>query len=153
MTPFDALSGIANACQATPTMVTGGQPTAEQLAAFKAAGGVLVLDIRDPMEARPFNEPAKVKELGLEYVNIPVVAGQVNEAILERILDVVRKNQGRQILFHCASGNRVGGALIPHLMLDLGMEEEDAIAEAMRIGLRSPEMMQWGLEYVAGHQK
>jgi protein tyrosine phosphatase (PTP) superfamily phosphohydrolase (DUF442 family) len=150
MTTFDALFGIANACQATPTMVTGGQPTAEQLAAFKAAGGVLVLDIRDPMEARPFNEPAKLQELGLEYVNIPVVAGQVNEAILERILDVVRKNQGRQMLFHCASGNRVGGALLPHFILDLGMEEEDAIAEAMRIGLRSPEMMQWGLEYVAG---
>ena len=150
MTTFDALSGIANACQATPTMVTGGQPTAEQLAAFKAAGGVLVLDIRDPMEARPFNEPAKMKELGLEYANIPVVAGQVNEAILERILEVIRANQGRQILFHCASGNRVGGALIPHFMLDLGMEEEDAIAEAMRIGLRSPEMMQWGLEFVAG---
>lgn len=151
MTTFDALSGIANACQATPTMVTGGQPTAEQLAAFKAAGGALVLDIRDPMEARPFNEPAKLQELGLEYVNIPVVAGQVNEAILERILDVVRKNQGRQILFHCASGNRVGGALLPHFILDLGMEEEEGIAEAMRIGLRSPEMMQWGLEYVASH--
>ena len=51
------------------------------------------------------------------------------------------------MLFHCGSGNRVGGALIPYFMLDLGMEEDDAIAQAMRIGLRSPEMMQWGLEY------
>jgi len=153
MTAFDALSGIANAGQATATMITGGQPTAEQLAAFKAAGGALVLDIRDPMEARPFNEPAKLAELGLEYVNVPVVAGQVNEAVLDRILEVVRKNQERQILFHCASGNRVGGALIPHLMLDLGMEEEDAIAQAMRIGLRSPEMMQWGLGYAEGRRK
>lgn len=152
MTPFDAVSGIANACQATPTLVTGGQPTAEQLQAFKAAGGAVVLDIRDPMEPRPFNEPAKMKELGLEYVVVPVVAGQTNDSIMERILEAVRKHREKQMLFHCGSGNRVGGALIPYFMLDLGMEEDDAIAQAMRIGLRSPEMMQWGLEYVAGRK-
>jgi hypothetical protein len=27
------------------------------------------------------------------------------------------------------------------------MDEEAAIEEAMRVGLRSPEMLQWGLEY------
>jgi len=151
MTPFDAVAGIANACQATPTMITGGQPTAEQLQAFKAAGGAVVLDIRDPMEPRPFNEPAKLKELGLEYVVVPVVAGQTSDASMERILETVRKHKDRQMLFHCGSGNRVGGALIPYFMLDLGMAEEDAIAQAMRIGLRSPEMMQWGLGYVAAH--
>ena len=151
MTPFDALSGIANACQATPTLITGGQPSAEQLAAFKKAGGAVVLDIRDPMEPRPFNEPAKMKELGLEYVIVPVVAGQTNDAILERILATVRAHKDRPMLFHCGSGNRVGGALIPYFMLDLGMDEEAAIEQAMRIGLRSPEMMQWGLGYVAAH--
>ncbi len=147
MSTFDAVSGIANACQATPTMVTGGQPSAEQLQAFKAAGGAVVLDIRDPMEPRPFNEAAKMKELGLEYVVVPVVAGQTDDSVLERILAIVRKHKDRPMLFHCGSGNRVGGALIPYFMLDLGMEEDDAIAQAMRIGLRSPEMMQWGLEY------
>lgn len=150
MSTFDALSGIANACQATPTMVTGGQPTAEQLAAFKAAGGAVVLDIRDPMEPRPFDEPAKLKALGLEYVNVPVVAGQVGEAQMERILAAVRANKEKQMLFHCGSGNRVGGALIAYFMLDLGMDEEAAVEQAMRVGLRSPEMMQWGLGYVAG---
>ena len=152
MTPFDAVAGIANACQATPTLITGGQPTAEQLAAFKKAGGAVVLDIRDPMEPRPFNEPAKMKELGLEYVVVPVVSGQTSDAVMERILETVRKYKDRPMLFHCGSGNRVAGALIPYFMLDLGMDEEAAIEQAMRIGLRSPEMMQWGLGYVASRQ-
>ncbi|HEU4568986.1 MAG TPA: sulfur transferase domain-containing protein [Gemmatimonadales bacterium] len=150
-TPFDALKNLTNACQATPTLVTGGQPDAQQLAAFKAAGGKVVLDIRDPMEPRPFPEPSEAARLGLEYVNIPVTAGQVDDAVLERILDVVRTHKDDPMLFHCGSGNRVGGALIPYFMLDLGMEEEDAITLAMRVGLRSPEMMQWGLGYVASH--
>jgi protein tyrosine phosphatase (PTP) superfamily phosphohydrolase (DUF442 family) len=153
MTTFDAVAGIANACQATPTLITGGQPDAAQLTAFKAAGGAVVLDIRDPMEARPFDEPALMKELGVEYVNVPVVAGQVDEQILERILATVRANKGKQMLFHCGSGNRVGGALIPYFILDLGMEEEEAIEQAMRIGLRSPEYMQWGLSYAQERSK
>ena len=46
-----------------------------------------------------------------------------------------------------AAGNRVGGALIPFFMIDQGMEEEDAVTQAMRVGLRSAELMEWGLEY------
>ena len=151
MSTFDALSGIANACQATPTMITGGQPTAEQLMAFKAAGGAVVLDLRDPMEPRPFDEPGTMKALGLDYVVVPVVAGQVGDKQMELILAAIRANKDKQMLFHCGSGNRVGGALIAYFMLDLGMEEEEAIEQAMRVGLRSPEMMQWGRGYVAAH--
>ena len=149
MTTFDALAGLTNACQATPNIVTGGQPTAEQIAAFKKAGGAVVLDIRDPMEPRPMDEPKAVKEAGLEYVNVPVVSGQVSAAQIEKITEVLRANAGKQILFHCASANRVGGSIIPYLMLDLGMEEEDATELAMRIGLRSAEYLQVALEYVA----
>ena len=115
MTTFDALSGLTNACQATPNIVTGGQPTAEQIVAFKKAGGGVVLDIRDPMEPRPLNEPKVAKEAGLEYVNVPVVSGQVSEAQIEKITEVLRANAGKQFLFHCASANRVGGSIIPCL--------------------------------------
>ena len=149
MTTFDALAGLTNACQATPNIVTGGQPTAQQIAAFKKAGGGVVLDIRDPMEPRPLDEPKTVKDAGLEYVNVPVVSGQVSAAQIEKITEVLRANAGKQILFHCASANRVGGSIIPYLMLDLGMEEEDATELAMRIGLRSAEYLQVALEYVA----
>jgi hypothetical protein len=32
-------------------------------------------------------------------------------------------------------------------MLDQGFEEEDAVGQAMRVGLRSAELMEWGAEY------
>lgn len=152
MTPFEALSGIANACQVTPNLIGGGQPTAEQLAAFKAAGGAVVLDIRDPMEPRPMDEPTAAKGSGLEYINIPVVTGTQDDALMDRLLEALRASQGKQILLHCNSGNRVGGALIAYLMLDLGMDEDAATELAMKSGLRSAEMMQWGLEYVASRR-
>ena len=78
---------------------------------------------------------------------IPVTTGQVTDATLERIVDALRKAHDRTTLFHCASGNRVGAALIPYLVLDQGMEEEDAVQQALRVGLTSSELMAWGLSY------
>jgi protein tyrosine phosphatase (PTP) superfamily phosphohydrolase (DUF442 family) len=150
---FQALSSVANACQILPNVVSGGQPNAQQLRALKEAGGGIVLDVRDPMESRPVDEAALVRELGMEYVNIPVRAGSLDDATLDRILAVLRGAGDRTVFFHCGSGNRVGGALIPYFMLDQGMEEQDAVDQAMRVGLRSAEIMEWGLSYVRRNQK
>jgi protein tyrosine phosphatase (PTP) superfamily phosphohydrolase (DUF442 family) len=150
--PFQALSGLANACQILPNVITGGQPNAVQLRALKDAGGEIVLDIRDPMEPRLVDEPALVRELGMEYVNIPVRAGSLDDATLDRILAVLRAAGERTVFFHCGSGNRVGGALIPYFMLDHAMEEEDAVDQAMRVGLRSAEILEWGLDYARRNQ-
>ncbi len=144
---FQAISGVANACQILPNVLTGGQPTAEQLNALKAAGGDIVLDLRDPIEPRPVDEPALVRELGMQYVNIPVRSGSLDDATLQEVLTVLRGAGDRTIFFHCGSGSRVGGALIPYFILDQGMEEEDAVGQAMRVGLRSAEYMEWGLDY------
>jgi protein tyrosine phosphatase (PTP) superfamily phosphohydrolase (DUF442 family) len=148
---FDAMQGIANACQLFPNVVTGGQPSATNLEAFKAAGGAVVLDLREPMEPRPLDEPAVVSRLGMEYVNVPVSAGRMNDETIDQVLDVMRRAGNRTVLVHCASGNRVGGALLPHLILDQSLDEEDAVNQAMRVGLRSAEMLEWGLDYARRH--
>jgi protein tyrosine phosphatase (PTP) superfamily phosphohydrolase (DUF442 family) len=150
---FQAVRGVANACQILPNVITGGQPNAAQLRALKDAGGEMVLDVRDPMEPRPLDEAALVRELGMEYVNVPVRAGSLDDATLERVLSVLRSAGPRTVFFHCGSGNRVGGALIPYFILDQGMEEQDAVDQAMRVGLRSAEMMEWGLDYARRNQE
>lgn len=150
---FQAVGGVPNACQILPNVVTGGQPTAEQLEALNEAGGAIVLDLRDPMEPRPVDEAALVRQLGMEYVNVPVRAGALDDLVLERVLGVLRAAGDRMVFVHCGSGNRVGGALLPYLMLDQGMEEEDAVEQAMRVGLRSAEMLEWGLDYVRRNPK
>ena len=146
-TPIDALRGVANACLLTPQVVTGGQPTATHLAALGAAGGGVVLDLRDRMEPRPIHEAQAARAAGLEYVNIPVTAHTQNDATLERVLGVLRGAGDKTVFVHCGSGNRVGAALIPWLILDQGFDDEDAVNQAMRVGLRSADLMEWGLDY------
>ena len=149
--PLGALHGVVNACEPLPGVLTGGQPEAHHLEALAASPGAIVLDIRDPMEPRSFDEPKLARSLGLDYVNVPVSSGTLSDATLDRILEVLRGAGDRRVFFHCGSGNRVGGALIPYLMIDKGLDEEAAIEAAMRVGLRSPELLQWGLDYTQRH--
>ena len=151
-TPMQALAGVRNACQLLPTVVTGGQPALADLAAFKAAGGQVVLDLRDPMEPRPLEEPDQTRALGLEYVVVPVTPGTMTDETLDRILGVLRQAGDRTVFVHCGSGNRVGGAMLAFLILDHGFEEEDAVDQAMRVGLRNAGYMEWGLDYARRHR-
>src|SRR5256886_1791746 len=134
---LDAITGIPNACEPIPGIVTGGQPAPEHLAALKRAGCEVVIDIREAMEPRPFKTPDALVQAGLEYRNIPVGHGAVSDATFSRLVDAVRELAGkRPALVHCSSGNQIGRAPIPYFMLEQGLEEEDAVAHAMRVGLR-----------------
>ena len=146
-TTFQALERVPNACQILPNVVTGGQPSTADLQAFRESGGRIVIDLRDPMEPRPLDEPATAARLGLDYIVVPVTAGTMNDATLKRIHDILREAGDRPVFVHCGSGSRVGGALLPHLVLEHGLTEEDAVAQAMRIGLRSADLLEWGLDY------
>ena len=145
---LEAIAGLANACEPLPGIVTGGQPTAEHLVALKGAGGDVVLDLREPMEQRPYRTPDAVRAAGLEYVNIPFGQGDIRDATFEAALRTVRQLAGRKrVLVHCSSGSRVGAALVPYLILDQGFEEEDAMNEAMRIGTRNAGLLEQALDY------
>ena len=146
---LSAIAGVRNAHEPFPGLVTGGQPTDEHLAALKAAGCEVVLDLRDPMEPRAFDEPDRVRAAGMEYVNIPVSGASMRDETLALVRDTVANLAGdRKAFLHCGSGNRVGATLIPYMMLDRGIGEEDAVNQAMRIGARSVELIEWALDYV-----
>lgn len=151
MSLLNAIAAAPNAGQPLPWMVTAGQPSADHLRTAADAGVKVVIDLRDPMEPRPFDEAATVASLGLTYINIPVGPATLTEATLDRILAAVREHADTPTLLHCVSANRVGAALIPYFILDQGMGEQDAVDAAMRVGLRSAEMMEWGMEYARKH--
>jgi protein tyrosine phosphatase (PTP) superfamily phosphohydrolase (DUF442 family) len=147
-TLLEALAGVPNPSQPLPQLLTAGQPSPRHFAALRAAGLEVVLDIRDRMEPRPFDEPDVVRAAGLDYVNVPVAHGCLTDELMERVLAVVRDNRHRSLLFHCASGNRVAGPMIAYLMLDRGLGEGDAIQEGLKMGLRGADVLEWGLDYV-----
>lgn len=152
MSLFAAAQDIVNATSPLPWLIVAGQPTDTQLATLRAAGVQAVIDLRDPMEPRPFDEPETVSGLGMNYVNAPVVFGALSDAGMDRVLGALRATNDMPTLLHCNSANRTGGPLIAYLMLDEGMDEQAAVDAAMRSGLRSAELMEWATAYARKRQ-
>jgi protein tyrosine phosphatase (PTP) superfamily phosphohydrolase (DUF442 family) len=152
MSLVSSIPGLINGSEPLPWLVTSGQPSLAQLEAAREAGVTTVIDLRDPMEQRPFDEATEVERLGMTYHNFPVASGALDDATLERILTVLRAQAGTPTLLHCASANRTGGPLIAYLLVDEGRDEQAAVDTAMRAGLRSAEVMQWGVEYGRNHK-
>lgn len=148
---LDAARGLPNASQPLPNLITAGQPDKADLQALMAAGVKTILDLRAQSEWRWMDEPDQARAQGFTYYNVPVGPTPLNDDLMNQILAVLRKHKGEPMLFHCKSANRVGGAILPFLMLDERMEEEDAVAAAQRIGLRSREYLEWGLDYARRH--
>lgn len=146
---LDAIAGVPNASEPVPGLVTGGQPSAAQLESLHAAGCAVVLDARDPMEPRPMrDEAAAVAAAGMTYINVPLSHTPSDVAPLGRLRELLAGvGADRPMLLHCTSGNRIAAALIPYLMLDRGMSEDDAVALALRLGARDAGLIEWALDY------
>lgn len=152
-TPIHSLApAMLNAFCPLPGVATGGQPAPSDLRALAHAGYRSILDIRGPEEPRGFDEVRLVREAGLEYINVPVGHGPLADDVFDRVRAVLRDEARRPLLFHCASGNRVGLMLIPYLMLDEGKSPREALQVAVQVGLSSPQLAHLALDYVRRQQ-
>ena len=148
------LGDLQNACRPYPWLVTGGQPSAKTLEALAKAGIRDVFDLRGTSEPRDFDEPAVVRSLNLHYLAIPVTPADFSDSKFTAFRHhLTAHGPDRPLFLHCASGNRVGAALLPWLVLDKGLSEDAALELARTVGLRSPELTRLALEYIRSHEE
>jgi len=104
---------IPNARTPIPGVLSGGQPTRDQIAAAGTAGYKTVINLRPDTEPGFEWEAAAVKAGGMTYVSIPVAgtAGLTKENVAR--FDAALKDAAAKgpALLHCASGNRIGALL------------------------------------------
>lgn len=92
-------------------LVTGGQPSQDELAALKAAGVTKVINLRGPDEKVAFDPRAEAEALGMEYVSLPISGAGDVTADNARKLHQLLQQEDEPVFLHCASGNRVGALL------------------------------------------
>lgn len=147
----EAVAAIPYGRRAIEGIATAGQPSAASLTALRAAGYRTVIDLRAQDEPRGYDEPAAARAAGLDYIAVPVSSPVVPAESFDRVRELLRDPARRPALIHCATANRVGGLVLPYLMLDAGLSSDDALALARRVGLRSPEYARAALDYVHQH--
>ena len=119
-------------------ITSSGQPDAEAFEIVAGSGYVAVIDMRGPDENRGLDEKAVVEELGLEYIEFPLVGGAAISFANAQQLDTLLADFDGPVLLHCGSGNRVGAILALRHSLK-GADAEDALAYGKSAGLTSLE--------------
>ena len=132
---------------------TGGRPTPEQLARLQDAGVRTVIDLIPGEEHDLDAERSAARELGLGFVSLPVRAADPTPEQADAFLAITADAGIYPILLHCASGNRAGAFWMIRRMLVDGWPEPRAEEEARRIGLKSPNLLDFAREYVREHAR
>ena len=146
--PVKETLGNINNLSVTDGFYLAGQPTEADIALLKEQGVKTVVDLRRPTEDRGFDEAKVVADAGLTYIPVPFGSDELNDEILDQLRAVLNNAENQPALVHCGGANRVGAVWLAYRALDIGLSEEDALAEAKAVGLSSESMEQTALEYV-----
>ncbi len=92
-----------------PNLVTCAQIRPEDLRGVVKARFTTLINCRPDGEApdQPTSAEleAEAKEVGLDYVHVPILTGHVTEAATRAFADAVAKSKGQALAF-CSNGNR-----------------------------------------------
>lgn len=130
-----ALLPIANARIPLEGVLSGGQPTREQIDAAARAGFVTVINLRADGEPGFDWEADAVQADGMRYVRVPIAGAddltRENVTLFDAALRDAR--DAGPTLMHCGSGNRIGAMLA---LRAAWLEERDPV-DALDYGLAS----------------
>ena len=147
--------GITNFTKVDAVVACGGATETSALAGLKADGFKTIINLRQPTEqgANIEQNAAAAQELGLNYVNIPVNGQAPDPKTVDRFLETIANKANQPAFIHCASASRVGAYWLVKRVLQDGWTIEKATEEAKLIGLRSPALEKFAVDYIAGHKK
>src|SRR5215203_7176412 len=118
----------------------GGQPTETALRDLKSRGVTTVINLRMPEEMKQigFDEAALVKELGMNYVHIPMRGSAENPygpKQLDQFAAAIASADGK-VLLHCTVAWRASHLWAAYLIRDRGVPAATAISQTRSINLR-----------------
>jgi uncharacterized protein (TIGR01244 family) len=133
--------GIPNATFPEPGIMAAGQPTGEQVQLLAEDGYKTIIDLRAPDEPRGFDEREAARQNGMVYRNIPVTFDNLGHATLDRFFEAMERAE-RPVVVHCAGSVRAGALYYAWLVLEKGVEPEEALKRGKAAGLRQPELIE-----------
>lgn len=116
-------------------LAIAGQITSEQLKQIAEAGYKSVLNLRSPDEAGfQSSEQLNPQLLGLQYVNLPVKATEINPQVALQVFQKINE-LSKPTLVHCDSGMRAITIVFMYIATKQGISLDLAFKQAINLGL------------------
>lgn len=147
--------GITNFSRVDATVGCGGATQPAAMAELKKQGFVSVVNLRLATEpgANVDEGRAAAETAGLKYIHLPLDSSKPDPTVVERFLTAVSDTRNQPVYIHCGSANRVGAVWMIKRALKDGWQIDRASEEAEAIGLTSPRLRDFAIEYILTHMK
>jgi uncharacterized protein (TIGR01244 family) len=149
------VAGVTNFAKLESTIACAGATTPAGVAEVKKLGYKTVINLRQANEAGAEieAEAAAAKQAGVKYFHLPVNGSAPDPAIVDQFLSAVGAPENQPVFIHCASGNRAAALwMIKRLVVD-GWDTDRASTEATALGLTSPALKTFAMDYAASHKR
>ncbi|MDH3337487.1 MAG: protein tyrosine phosphatase family protein [Gammaproteobacteria bacterium] len=109
---------------------TGGHFVEGGLAAIHEQGIRVVIDLRDKP---PANQKQRLAELGIEWINIPVVWASPEKVDFERFSDAMSKHAADNVLVQCQANYRASAMTYLYRVLEQQIPEAEARKDLLAV--------------------
>jgi uncharacterized protein (TIGR01244 family) len=145
---------LARVRQFDTGLAVAGELSHADVNAIATAGYRMVLDLRANGESGlgglcPEAEQTLVQQLGLEYLQVPVLVGAYNDAAVAQVRRILRERTGPALL-HSSHGGRALALGLIHLACDHGATLGECYARAGAMGVdwaRTPTLLTFWIDY------
>jgi uncharacterized protein (TIGR01244 family) len=149
------VEGITNFAQVETTVACAGAVKPGSVANIKKMGFASIVNLRLATEqgADIDEEAAAAKAAGITFIHLPFNGGMPDSAVAEKFIKIVTEPANTPAFIHCASGNRAAALwMIKRVLVDK-WDNDRALEEANALGLTSPALKTFALDYIQSHRK
>ncbi len=147
------VDGIRNFVRLETTVACSGAVAADSVPEIKKFGFVSIINLREATEpgAEVEKEAAAAKAVGLRYFHVPFNGTKPDPKSADDFLKAIRSQGAEPAFIHCAGGNRAAAMwMVKRLVVDK-WDVDRAFAEATALGLTSPTLKQYAIDYAREH--
>ena len=151
----ETVPGVTNFARLETTVACAGATKVEAVPELKKLGFVSIINLRlaNEPDANVDAEAAAAKAAGMRFYHIPFNGQMPDPKVADQFLDAITTKGSEPAFIHCAGGNRAAAMwMIKRLSVD-HWEVDRAAAEAAALGMTSPALKQFAVDYSQSHKR
>ena len=151
----EPLDGVVNFAHVETTVACGGATRPEAVAELKKMGFVSIFNLREASEpdANIEAEAAAAKAASMRFFHIQFNGQSPDARVVDQFLDAITSPGAQPAFIHCQAGNRAATMWAAKRLVVDRWNEERTMREAGPLGLTSPRLREFVLEYARTHKR
>jgi uncharacterized protein (TIGR01244 family) len=152
---IEPVDGITNFAHVETTVACGGAINPAAVAEIRKMGFVSIFNLQEDSEpgAKVEAEAAAAKAAGMKFFHLPFNGQTPDAAVVDKFLDAITSPGAQPAFIHCQAGNRAATMWAAKRLVVDHWDAERTMTEAGPLGLTSPRLRDFVIEYARTHKR